>query len=169
MSEIENQYQPAEAAAITEEVVVVPEAVVEEPADKLEDAAPAIVEPIVEAKPEPVVEEAPKPKAKPKVEVVNEPHVVGAGDTDEVFFKQCVYKNTYARKSLTVHHLQRRLTELGYADANADRDGWYGDLTKAAVEQWQKDNGHEPTGILKADTFTAIFAGDKNVTVVLPE
>jgi hypothetical protein len=156
MSEIENQYQPIVAEpAVTEEVIVV--------------AEPEVAQAVAEVVPEPILEEEPKPKAKPKAEPVHVPHVIGAGDTDEVFFKQCVYKNTYARKSLTVHHLQRRLTELGYADANADRDGWYGDLTKLAVEQWQKDNGHEPTGILKADTFAAVFAGDKNVTVVLPE
>jgi len=156
MSEIENQDQPIVAEpAVAEEVIVVAEP----------EAEPIAAEVV----PEPIVEEEVKPKAKPKAEPVHVPHVIGAGETDEVFFKQCVYKNTYARKSLTVHHLQRRLTELGYADANADRDGWYGDLTKSAVEQWQKDNGHEPTGILKADTFTAIFAGDKNVTVVLPE
>ena len=75
----------------------------------------------------------------------------------------------YARKSLTVHHLQRRLAELGYGDAAADRDGWYGDLTKAAVESFQGDNKLEATGIIDADTFKRIFAGDPNVLVVLPE
>jgi peptidoglycan hydrolase-like protein with peptidoglycan-binding domain len=169
MSELENQDQPAEAVAVPEEVAASPEAVVEEPLYEFKEATFTSGQPVVEVKPEPVVEEAPKPKAKAKPVETVATHVVGNGDADEVFLKQCVYKNQYARKSLTIHHLQRRLNDLGYPDAHADRDGWYGDLTKAAVEAWQKDNGFEPTGLLKADTFTAIFAGDPNVVVVLPE
>lgn len=95
--------------------------------------------------------------------------VVGTGDTDPVYLSRCIYNNTYARKSLTVHHLQRRLTELGYAVADADKDGWYGDLTKEAVAQAQKDLGIADTGIIDAGTFAAIFDGDHNVTVNLTD
>ena len=113
--------------------------------------APAVVE-----------EEALKPKAKPAAVAT---HVVSGADKDEVYLKQCVFKNPYARKSLTIHHLQRRLAELGYDDAAADRDGWYGDLTKAAVEAYQKDNKLDGSGTMNAKTFEAIFAGDPNVRV----
>lgn len=122
----------------------------------------------VEAEPEPeivAVVEEPKPKAKATSTVAT--HVVSGKDKDDVFLKQAVYKNPRARKSLTVHHLQRRLAELGYGDAAADRDGWYGDLTKLAVEAWQKDNKVEPTGLMNAKTLEGIFAGDPNVRVVI--
>lgn len=125
----------------------------------LKGEEPAAVEP------EPVAAvEEPKPKAK----VVNNTvatHVVSGKDKDDVFLKQAVFKNPRARKSLTIHHLQRRLAELGYGDAAADRDGWYGDLTKLAVEAWQKDNKVEPTGLMNVKTFEGIFAGDPNVRV----
>ncbi len=118
------------------------------------------------AEPEPVaVVEEPKPKAKATNSTVAT-HVVSGKDKDDVFLKQAVFKNPRARKSLTIHHLQRRLAELGYGDAAADRDGWYGDLTKLAVEAWQKDNRVEPTGLMNAKTFEGIFAGDPNVRVV---
>lgn len=93
--------------------------------------------------------------------------VVGAGETDNVYLSKCVYKNMYARKSLTVHHLQRRLVEIGYKEADSDKDGWYGDLTKHAVAELQADRGIEGDGTMNAETFAAIFDGDHNVTVVI--
>ena len=93
--------------------------------------------------------------------------VVGNGDTDDVILSKCVYKNAYARKSLTVHHVQRRLVELGYRDAGTDKDGWYGDHTKHAVSELQADLGIEGDGTMNAETFAAIFDGDHNVTVVI--
>jgi peptidoglycan hydrolase-like protein with peptidoglycan-binding domain len=103
---------------------------------------------------------APAPTATPYA-------VIGSGDTDDVFLSKCIFKNVYARKSLTVHHLQRRLTELGYKHANSDKDGWYGDLTKQDVAAFQSDFGIEGSGEMNADTFAAIFDGDVNVTVHL--
>ena len=93
--------------------------------------------------------------------------VVGGGKTDEVLFSRVVpAERARTRKSLTLHHLQRRLAELGYAEAAAARDGQLDTLTQAAIEAWQKDNGH-PVGTLQAAEFEAIFKGDPNVTVVL--
>ena len=66
-----------------------------------------------------------------------------------------------------MHHLQRRLVELGYKDAEGDKDGWYGELTAMAVKDYQKDCGLEPTGMIDADTFTKVFANDPNVEVNL--
>ena len=125
-----------------------------------------------EPTPEPEPEPEPKPEAKaPKVRVedTEATHVVGLGDKDEVSLDACVYMNKYSRKSLTVHHLQRRLTELGYSEADSDKDGWYGELTMEAVKGFQGDNRLEVTGLMDADTFKRIFKGDPNVKVVVPE
>jgi peptidoglycan hydrolase-like protein with peptidoglycan-binding domain len=93
--------------------------------------------------------------------------VIGNAATDSVYLSKCVFKNMYAKKSLTVHHVQRRLNELGYHDAYTDKDGWYGDLTKHAVSELQADLGIEGDGTMDAETFAAIFDGDHNVTVVI--
>ena len=135
-------------------------------------AAPA-PEPVEVEEPKPVVVEEPKPEPVPEVKpipVVDKPtvkHVVGTGDTDDVYLAKCVYKNIYERKSLTIHHLQRRLEELGYKDVIGDKDGWLGDLTMMSVEKFQKDKGLAATGKVDADTFRKIFEGDTNVNVVL--
>lgn len=93
--------------------------------------------------------------------------VVGGGETDAVMLSRCVFKNPAARKSLTVHHLQRRLTELGYREADADKDGWYGDLTRNAVAAFQRDRKLDGDGLMTEQTLLAIFNGDLNVTVVI--
>jgi hypothetical protein len=135
-------------------------------------AAPA-PEPVEVEEPKPVVVEEPKPEPVPEVKpipVVAKPaekHVVGTGDTDDVYLAKCVYKNIYERKSLTIHHLQRRLEELGYKDVVGDKDGWLGELTMMSVEKFQKDKGLAATGKVDADTFSKIFEGDTNVNVVL--
>lgn len=143
----------------------------------IDDAVPVeepIVEPVVIPEPEPtpepelvvaVAEE--KPVAVPKVKRAPARHVVTDAAKDPVFLSACVYMNKFNRKSLTVHHLQRRLDELGYGDAAADKDGWYGELTAHAVAQFQKDNRIEATGQMNAQTFQAVFNGDANVEVNL--
>lgn len=95
------------------------------------------------------------------------PAVVSSAMTDDVRLDSCVFENMYARKSLTIHHLQRRLAELGYADALTDRDGWYGSITRDAVASWQSDNGIEGDGMMTEFTFTEIFKGDINVNTIV--
>ena len=95
------------------------------------------------------------------------PAVVSDNEVDDVLLSACVYKNLHARKSLTVHHLQRRLNGLGYAPAYADRDGHYGDLTKMAVARFQKDNKIEGDGLIDGPTFLAVFKGDPNVKPII--
>jgi hypothetical protein len=95
------------------------------------------------------------------------PAVVGFGVFDEVFLDKCVYKNVYNRKSLTVHHLQRRLYELGYVVALKDKDGYYGDITRGAVAHFQSDRNLAGDGLMNAETFQLIFANDHNVKVVV--
>jgi len=145
-----------------------------EPADDIEVDIPVevieeevhelIVEPeqviAEEPTPEPEVVEQPKPAYQPSQAVSGE-------DVDDVILANCIYKNVYARKSLTVHHLQRRLIELGYKDADADKDGWLGDETVASIKKFQADKGMDVTGSVDADTFIKIFEGDVHVNVVL--
>ena len=137
---------------------------------KAEAPAPApTVEVPVEPAVQPVVVEAPvetpkpKPAAKPAAPAR---HVVTAADKDPVYLSACVYKNKFNKKSLTVHHLQRRLAELGYNDAVGDKDGYYGELTHKAVAEFQKDNRIEATGLMNEKTMKAIFNDDPNVEVI---
>jgi hypothetical protein len=129
-----------------------------------EEAQP-VEEIIIEAEVEAPVVEAP---AVIEVPVPSAPRAAVSGaDTDEVYLANCVYKNTAARKSLTVHHLQRRLVELGYNEAMTDKDGWLGDETKTAIEKFQKLEGLEPNGTVDEATFLAIFKGDMNVVPIV--
>lgn len=112
-----------------------------------------------------------KPKADPsstkapaasKPEAYREGVAVSGGKTDTVSLAAI---GSGARKSLSIHHLQRRLAERGYGDALADTDGRYGALTTHAVEEYQTDNGLEVTGVIDNDTLHAIFDGDPHVVV----
>jgi hypothetical protein len=151
----------------------IPAVVDEAPAVVIDIPAAPAPEPVEVEEPKPVVVEEPKPEPVPEVKpipVVAKPaekHVVGTGDTDDVYLAKCVYKNIYERKSLTIHHLQRRLEELGYKDVVGDKDGWLGELTMMSVEKFQQDKGLAATGKVDADTFSKIFEGDTNVNVVL--
>jgi peptidoglycan hydrolase-like protein with peptidoglycan-binding domain len=94
------------------------------------------------------------------------PSVVGSGEVDEIYASHCIYKNSMNKKSLSVFHLQRRLTELGYKNADADPKGYLGDMTMVAVAQFQNDRQLEGAGAVTVETFAAIFDGDPNVKIV---
>jgi hypothetical protein len=152
-------------AAVDEVPAVEAEVIIEAPV-AVEEPAPAPTptpepEVIPEAVPEPVHVEEPKAH-KPKAT-----QAVSGNGVDEVLLANCIYKNVYARKSLSVHHLQRRLIELGFKDADADKDGWLGDETVAAIKNFQASKGLDVTGSVDATTLTKIFEGDHNVQVVL--
>jgi peptidoglycan hydrolase-like protein with peptidoglycan-binding domain len=91
------------------------------------------------------------------------PAVVSKNEVDDVSLSSAVFKNINSRKSLTVHHLQRRLVELGYDIAGKDKDGWFGDNTLAGIISYQEHNKVGEKGKLDAETFLAIFEGDPNV------
>lgn len=122
-----------------------------------------VVEPVA------VVAEEPKPEPEPKKKHAVKSGVgivVSGNDFDEVRLDMCVYKNPASRKSLSVHHLQRRLFELGYREAGTDKDGWYGDSTKLAVEAFQAANNLAVTGAVDAGMLEMIFADEPFINVV---
>lgn len=132
--------------------------------------------------------EEPEPVAEVEVEVVAEPKpvkqkvtapvpsssvppttysVVGGGEQDDVHLSRAIYMNMKQRRSLTVHHIQRRLKEWGFRDAFSERDGFYGNLTKKSVSEFQEHLGLEVTGMMDAETMARLFEGDTNVAVHL--
>lgn len=90
--------------------------------------------------------------------------VVSNDEVDEVHLSAFVFENIYAKKVLSVHHLQRRLVEWGFREAGIDKDGWYGSATVGAVHQFQEAYGL-PVGDLDMATLEAIFTNDTNVIV----
>ena len=147
--------EAAEAQVVAVEETPEPIAVVEEPVVVAEEPVAVIEEPAVDKKA--ARNATPSPVR----------HVVSGGDTDDVHLDKCVFKNAFARKSLTIHHVQRRLVELGYRDAGSDKDGWYGDLTQMSIAAFQKDRSLAGEGCMNSETFVALFDGDQNVTVHL--
>lgn len=160
--------EPAVEAELPEADEIVVEAI-EPEADPEPEAVVGAVAPVPAApKPKPMV--IPIPVDINKVyESLPEPAgpaVVGIGEVDDVYLSSCIFKNVKSRKSLTIHHLQRRLIELGYAEASFDRDGYFGDPTLLAIKRFQSENKKlEQTGSLDEATFKAIFKGDPNVRV----
>jgi hypothetical protein len=147
-----------EEVAAPEEVAAAVEVEVEEPIAIVEEPTPAPVEP--EPMPEPVPVEEPQPQPAAANAAVT-------GSSDDVYLVKCVYENKYERKSLTIHHIQRRLEELGYKDVVGDRDGWLGELTMLSINQFQKDKGLDVTDkTVDEVTFISIFAGDPNVNII---
>lgn len=165
MDELNTDHIDEPAAVIDEAPAVEAPAPVIEP-EVIVEPTPT-PEPVVvpEPTPEPVAEK-PKP-VEPKAHKPKATQAVSGNDVDEVLLANCIYKNVFARKSLSVHHLQRRLIELGFKDADADKDGWLGDETVAAIKKFQASKGLDVTGSVDATTLTKIFEGDHNVQVVL--
>jgi peptidoglycan hydrolase-like protein with peptidoglycan-binding domain len=150
---MENYKEPSSNTEKLEESSTEAVAAVAAPAPKIEKRK--IAEPVavdIEA----VRDSLPKPSG---------PAVVGNGAVDTVKLSSIVYKNLYAKKSLSVHHLQRRLNELNYSEAYGDRDGWFGDNTKSALARFQADNRVGADGLPDLKTLKKLFAGDPNVEV----
>lgn len=141
--------------------------------------APKLVEkPMVEKIDEPVAVEVVEEVVENVVPVVQVPAVksnvpattyavVSGGQTDPVHLSKAKYKSLTHKRSLTVHHLQRRLKEWGYMDAYLDKDGYFGDLTLKSINEFRKAHMIVSDLPLDAETFSAIFEGDTNVTVVI--
>jgi hypothetical protein len=151
---------------VEEELELELEAEVEVGADEAQAEAEAVEEIVaVEETPEPVVEVA--PVANNTTVPTTTYSVVGGGAVDPVRLSKCVFKNVRSKRSLTVHHLQRRLKEWGFEEAYLDKDGFFGDKTLEAVNAFRSARGIESSVPMDAQTFSAIFEGDSNVTVVI--
>lgn len=69
-------------------------------------------------------------------------------------------KLEYEQDNDDVLAMQQRLFDLGYIDDEENVTGYYGDVTKAAVKAFQKNNEIEETGTADNDTLTAMFMDD---------
>lgn len=79
--------------------------------------------------------------------------------TDAILDQSSIVKTIPLQKGSKgdeVIKLQNRLNELGYSVGRADGD--FGNKTKTAIEQFQKDNGLEVTGIADAKTQELLFS-----------
>lgn len=130
----------------------------------LNDSLEVVVEEVV-AEPEVVEEPKPVVKKSSSSAPASEYAVVSGEGTDTVSVSKAIYKNIHQKKSLTVHHIQRRLNEWGYKEAFLDKDGFYGDLTKSAMEKFQADKNLNVTGLADYETLVALFENDNNVVV----
>lgn len=86
--------------------------------------------------------------------------VVGGGVQDPVM----VNVDEGSAKSLSVHHIQRRLAERGFGDVYRDRDGFWREGTTDALRAFQ-----EALGLQDADRVTvlrSLFENDDNVEIV---
>lgn len=128
-------------------------------------AKPADTEPVSPSPVEPKQTSAKSAGARP-AKVIAHDAVVGDGETDPIYYSKArVPGRTENRKSLTVLHIQRRLTAEGFAEAQSAPGGAYEVLTTRAVTQWQESRGEDATGVLTREQFDALFEGDPNVTV----
>jgi peptidoglycan hydrolase-like protein with peptidoglycan-binding domain len=106
--------------------------------------------------------------AKPAKRKIAHNAVVGGGETDPVLYSKArVPGRTENRKSLTVLHIQRRLTDEGFSDAQSAPGGRYEALTTRAVSLWQESRKEPATGVLTREQFADLFEGDPNVTVTI--
>lgn len=107
-----------------------------------------------------------EPEAKPAARIPKDA-VVGNGATDPVLYSKArMPGRTENKKSLTVLHVQRALTALGFYEAQSAPGGRYETLTARAVSQYQESRAEEPTGVLTRAQFSELFMNDPNVEVV---
>ena len=142
---------------------VAPKSVEKPKVEKIDEPVAVEVEEVVVENVEPKVEAPAKKSGVPATAYA----VVSGGQTDPVHLSKAQFKSLTHKRSLTVHHLQRRLMEWGYMDAYLDKDGYFGDLTLKSINEFRKAHGIESDLAIDAETFSAIFEGDTNVTVVI--
>jgi peptidoglycan hydrolase-like protein with peptidoglycan-binding domain len=92
------------------------------------------------------------------------PHVQGTDPTDEVRLSAVVYQNPRSRRSLSVWHVQRRLNERGY-DTGGETTGYFSDGTREALRVFQRQFDLPGDGLPTAESLTALFGFDPNVTL----
>lgn len=67
-----------------------------------------------------------------------------------------------SNKSLSTHHVQRRLAERGYGEVYRDRDGFWRDGTQDALDAFATDAGFTE-GTPKRDVLASLFENDGNI------
>lgn len=100
-----------------------------------------------------------------KQKPVRGPHTITENNRDVLDVNQIVVKNIFRKKSLTIHHIQRVLNELGYTSVNVDPDGFYGDGTLDAVRSYQAQTKNDVTGVLTKEQLTVLFEHDDSAVV----
>lgn len=88
-------------------------------------------------------------------------HIVSGGVVDQVRVSRL---GPGTNKSLSVHHVQRRLTEWGYADVYRDRDAFWREGTTDALDAFKRDEKLEDFEL--RDVLARLFENDANVEVV---
>lgn len=112
-------------------------------------------------------EKVEEPIAVPTSDVPPTVYAVVSNDLiDTVHASKIIPHNVKQKKSLSVHHLQRRLNEWGFSEAYLDKDGYYGDFTARAISDFQTKVGLPVTGLPDFNTLTRVFEGDTNVRLV---
>lgn len=136
-------------------------------AEVVKEVLPAVAEEV------PAVEEASVKNqnrrgrsAEPVAEVIVEAEVVKEVSKPMLFMHALVYSPT-RKNSESVALLQRRLSDVGYADARADLRGWFNDNTREALVKWQTDHKLEVTGECAFDDMRYLFDGT-DVKIVVP-
>lgn len=107
---------------------------------------------------------APK-KTTGKSKMIRGQHTITDNFRDTLHFDQVIIKNVFRKKSLTIHHIQRVLNDLGYTSVNADPDGFYGDGTLDAVRTYQAQTKNDVTGVLTKEQLTLLFEHDDSAVV----
>lgn len=64
----------------------------------------------------------------------------------------------YEDENDNIKAMQQRLFDLGYIDNDENVTGYYGDVSKAAVQEFQKNSGIKATGTADNATLVAMFA-----------
>lgn len=66
----------------------------------------------------------------------------------------------YEQENDNVKAMQQRLYDLGYVDDAENITGYYGDISKQAVSDFQKNNGLEETGTADNKTLEKLFSDE---------
>lgn len=136
-------------------------------ADEAAEVTLSDTEPVSPSPEEPTQTSAKSAGARPAKAKIAHDAVVGDAETDPIFYSKARKPGrSENRKSLTVLHIQRRLTAEGFAEAQSAPGGAFEVLTTRAVSQWQEARGDDATGVLTREQFDALFEGDPNVEVV---
>lgn len=152
-----------ELEIVAEPVAVEPEVEVEAAVEP--EATAVVEEPTRGIVPNPVNIEQVIAKLEEEAVKPAGPFVISDAEVDTVKVSAIKFKNVHARRSISVYHTQRRLKELGYAEAGLDREGFYADGTLAALKKFQEENKLEGDGMPTLETLKKLFKGDPNVKV----